>query len=60
MVTKHLTKAKFGMEILKFCLCLSIPGMAVLVFRVSLSTEGLAILVVHARHRRGAMHVATI
>lgn len=33
MVTKHLTKAKFGMEIFKFCLCLSIPGMAVLVFR---------------------------
>ena len=34
MVTKHLTKAKFGMEFFKFFLCLSIPGMAVLVFRV--------------------------
>ena len=34
MVTKHLTKAKFGMEMLKFCLCLSIPGVAVLIFRV--------------------------
>ncbi len=34
MVTKHLTKAKFGMEVFKFCLCLSIPGVAVLVFRV--------------------------
>jgi len=33
MVTKHLTKAKFGMEVFKFCLCLSIPGVAVLVFR---------------------------
>jgi hypothetical protein len=37
MVTRHLTRAKFGMEIFKFCLCLSIPGMAVLVFRVSAS-----------------------
>jgi len=35
MVTKHLTRAKFGMEIFKFCLCLSIPGIAVGVFRVS-------------------------
>ena len=34
MVTKHLTKAKFGMEFFKFCLCLSIPGVAVFVFRV--------------------------
>jgi hypothetical protein len=37
MVTKHLTKAKFGMEVFKFCLCLSIPGVAVLVFRVRLA-----------------------